>query len=91
MVDALDSKSSTRKGVWVQVPPGRLIKLLKEVNLMAKKNKSTAREMETQEQKEARWAKNEKMARSFAKQAGLLKAALAAQKKKKLESSVIDY
>lgn len=47
---------------------------------MAKKNKSTAREMETQEQKEARWAKNEKMARSFAKQAGLLKKAQAERK-----------
>lgn len=47
---------------------------------MAKKNKSTAREMETQEQKEARWAKNEKMARSFAKQAGLLNKAQAERK-----------
>lgn len=58
---------------------------------MAKKKKFVPREMETQEQKEARWAKNIKMARSFARQAGLLDSALASQRKKKLESLVIDY
>lgn len=47
---------------------------------MAKKNKNTAHEMETQEQKEARWAKNQKMARSFARQAGLDKKAIAERK-----------
>lgn len=35
---------------------------------------------ETQEQKEARWAKNQKMARSFARQAGLDKKAFAERK-----------
>lgn len=38
---------------------------------MAKKNKTTERVNETQEQKEARWAKNLKIARSFARQAGI--------------------
>lgn len=50
---------------------------------MAKKNKTTAREMETQEQKEARWTKNQKLAKSFAKQAGLLKKAKAEREKSK--------
>ncbi len=38
---------------------------------MAKKNKTTAHTEETQEQKEARWAKNIKIAKSFARQAGI--------------------
>lgn len=41
------------------------------------KNKTTARTEETAEHKEARWAKNKKMAKSFARQAGLLKKAQA--------------
>ncbi|MCF0117595.1 MAG: hypothetical protein HUJ61_06085 [Bacilli bacterium] len=39
------------------------------------KKKKVFKEIETQEQKEARWAKSNKMAKSFAKQAGLLKQA----------------
>lgn len=38
---------------------------------MAKKNKHVVREMETEEQKKERWAKNEKMAKSFAIQMGV--------------------
>ena len=54
---------------------------------MAKKNKSTAREMETQEQKEARWAKEKKTAQSFARQCGIkiTKAMIEANKSKPKE------
>lgn len=47
---------------------------------MAKKNKNIVHETETDEQKQARWKKNEKTARSFAKQAGLLKTAIKERK-----------
>lgn len=51
-----------------------------------KKNKKVVVEKETQEQKEARWKKNLKMARSFARQAGV-------KKEKKVEklSDKYDY
>ena len=50
------------------------------------KKKKVVVEKETQEQKEARWKKNLKMARSFAKQAGV-------KKEKKIEklSDKYDY
>lgn len=46
-----------------------------------KKNKTTPRQMESEEDKEKRWAKNLKMAASFAKQAGLDKKAKCERKK----------
>lgn len=50
------------------------------------KKKKVVIEKETQEQKEARWKKNLKMARSFAKQAGVKK-----EKKVEKQSEKYDY
>jgi hypothetical protein len=50
------------------------------------KKKKMMVEMETEEQKQARWAKQKKMAKSFAKQAGV-----SLSKKVKTQSEKYDY
>lgn len=50
------------------------------------KKRKEVKEKETEEQKNARWAKMRKMARSFAKQAGIKK-----EKTEKKQSEKYDY
>ena len=58
-------------------------KLFKENKM---KNRKEVKEKETEEQKNARWAKMRKMAKSFAKQAGIKK-----EKKVEKQSEKYDY